>query len=218
MLNNSEQAETVAPAIAAAPIPMALTETAPAEQRSGSPPAPDRQLAEPKTNTRNAGEVTLVSPFPMHAVPRVWGWMAEFRSRLVDDFGAPKNIDEFVDGWERHERIGRQSWGVIRNGDLGGVILAVQLSPMVTQVSAVFRRSFCVNNIPLLALGLALREVFAGGAHKATATLFQTSHSMISVACQLGGKKEGVFEQHTLRGGKPANLVVIALQKENFHG
>src|SRR5947209_6545796 len=65
--------------------------------------------------------VTLESPFPAYAWPQVWRWMESFRARVVDDFG-PQTLDEFVQMQEAREQAGALTWGVYRDGELGGAI------------------------------------------------------------------------------------------------
>ena len=43
--------------------------------------------------------VRVESPFPAHAVPRIWTWIERFRNRVADDF-APQTLEEFAEDCE----------------------------------------------------------------------------------------------------------------------
>lgn len=171
----------------------------------------------------SVGVVTLQSPFPEYAVPRVFVWISEFRHRVADDF-APNTLEGFVEQWERD--AGRKTWAVIRDGEIGGVITARALSPLVSEAQCVFAKRFWGHETTLVALRLAFAEVFTGSigevftgtTKKISLVLFRDNHAIIGLIKKLGGTVEGTLVDHTLRGGRPVDLVVIGIQKEGFYG
>lgn len=144
----------------------------------------------------------------------MWSWVSDFRHRVTDDF-APETLTGFVDQWEAAEKAGRKSWGIYRDGELGGVVTAADASPMLCQVSCIFKPSFWKGETPRHALTVVLGEIF-GGATKASMAFFADNRALISLAHQLGGVREGLFRRHTMRAGKLADVVVIGIQKEAF--
>ena len=73
--------------------------------------------------------VEIVEPFPPHAVPRIWSWTQEFRNRVADDW-SPSTLDDFVGDWESKSAAGRRTWAVLRDGELGGMVNSMRLSPV----------------------------------------------------------------------------------------
>jgi RimJ/RimL family protein N-acetyltransferase len=65
-----------------------------------------------------------------------------------------------------------------------------------------------------------MREVyaaaFASGLTKLYSVIFSDNSAVIHLAHQLGAKREGKLRQHTLRGGKPADMLVLGLTREDF--
>jgi hypothetical protein len=101
-----------------------------------------------------APEVQLVSPFPLHAVPRVWVWSEQFRNKACDDF-APKTVTDYLDNWLECDRRGRRTWAVVRGGEIGGAIWSTRFSEVVADVHVLFRRDFWGHSVTVTALLLA---------------------------------------------------------------
>lgn len=159
-------------------------------------------------------EVRIETPFPEHAVPRIWIWTQEFRWRVADDFG-PKTLEEFVEKWRERERV-QQNWAVYRGEELGGVITVCPMSPVVVTVHCVFKKSFWGSETTLRALRLLYTEVFKGDCTKVLSFAFRDNSQLLGLARRLGAKKEGVLRKQTRRNGKPTDMIAIGLLKEDF--
>jgi RimJ/RimL family protein N-acetyltransferase len=164
--------------------------------------------------------IELVSPFPIVALPRVWRWVEAHRDRIADDYFA-KDLDQFVDDWEVLIRRGRVTWGVMREGVLGGVITSEQKSAIVWDLHCVFSREFWGNATTVPALRLACEQIFAPppegfGADKISTEAFADNLSLSRLVKALGGSREGIQHGQTRRGGVLVDVMLLGLQKERF--
>ncbi len=159
--------------------------------------------------------IELISPFPFRALPQAWRWLDECRDMVADDF-APQTLDEFVDMWDsRPERL---TWAVSRDGELGGIMSAAPISPIVWDMHLVFSRAFWGQETTRYALSLALDEVFRErGACKISAAVFPRNHALLGMIRSIGATKEGLLRGHTLKGGKPVDMVIVGLDKRSFY-
>ena len=156
----------------------------------------------------------LVKPFPMYELPRVWLWVQQFRRQISDDF-SPKTLDEFVD--VEMERMNRQmTWGVYRDGELGGLIVFEPSSPVAGTSHITFRRSFWKPKTTVPAIREAYSEIFAAGYRKILSFVFADNNAIRSLAREIGLKEEGVLRGQTLRNGRPIDMVALGLLREEF--
>jgi len=160
-------------------------------------------------------DLQLVSPFPAHAIPWAWVWTTEFRHRVADDF-APTTIDGFVEHWERADRAGRKTWAVIRKGEIGGVIMAQKISPVVSDIHATFAKRFWGHETTLRAVRGVAGQLFAEGVIKLMTIAFADNHAVRGLWRSLGGSVEGRLVSHTIRGGKVVDAVILGLPKEDL--
>lgn len=152
--------------------------------------------------------------FPEFAVPRIYAWMQRFWRSVADDF-APESLEAFMADWEARKPA-RTAWAVCRDGEIGGVIVVDQLSPVVANLHIVCKRSFWGKETTLEAMRQACSAAFADGTLKLMCTVFPDNAHVIHLATQLGAEREGRLKNHTLRGGKPCDLLVFGLTKEMF--
>lgn len=171
--------------------------------------------AAPQPVAVSAQPIEIVSPFPDVAVPRLWIWAQAFRSRVADDY-APSTLEEFVRDWERRAAAGRRSWGVERAGELGGMFCYDPITDGVGLVHTVFKKSFWGNETTLAALRIVLAELFDSGIRRVVFQCFADNASTVGLARKVGAVKEGVLRQDTMRGGKPVDVVVLGILKEDF--
>ena len=163
-------------------------------------------------------EVRLDSPFPVEALPRVWGWMDSFRDRVSDDFG-PKDLDEFVRLMvERSASPGFKSWAVSTEGELGGLISFEKLSPWLGTAHCLFKPSFQGRRggLTLRACRSAVGEMFTTGIGKLAFYPLAGNLAVGNLIVMLGGSREGVLKGHTLSGGEPVDVWMYGLTKESF--
>lgn len=152
--------------------------------------------------------VTISSPFPVAEVPRIFSWMAPFMARVSDDY-SPKTMDAFVE-WFMGQSAVMKTWGVYRDGELGGVISFQQISPVVGTAHATFKKTFWGQATSVPALQLASAEMFQT-CQKVALPVFGNNKSMLGLLAKLGAKKEGILKAHTVRDGKPLDIVMLAL-------
>lgn len=167
--------------------------------------------------------VEISRPFPTVALPRVWRWIEVIRDRVADDY-FPKTLDGFVDDWLlMNDRVDRFTWGVRRDGVLGGVITSARVSPTVRDFHVIMQKDFWGRGTTQPAIEAALIEVFKPvdeggcGARKLSTLMFAGNFSTASLLKTFGVKREGLLHGHTLQGGKPVDLAILGLQREAFY-
>lgn len=159
--------------------------------------------------------VSVQSPFPLHAVPRIWAWIQDFRWRVSDDF-APATEEEFVEAWMSRLEVQR-SWAVYRDGELGGLVTAAQETPVVAIAHCLFAKRFWGHETTIPALRLAFGEVYRDlGVSKISSLAFEDNVQLIHLVRKLGGEKEGVLRKHTRRQGKLVNMIALGMLREDF--
>jgi RimJ/RimL family protein N-acetyltransferase len=158
-------------------------------------------------------EVSLRSPFPPEDVPRIWEWIEPFRNRVSDDF-SPKTLMEFL-VYFREQSMRSHTWAVYRSGELGGLVTYEKISPVVGTAHCIFKKSFWGRATTMPALQAAIHEMF-GESVKLTLPVMDGNKAMLSLLSDLGASREGVLEKHTVRGGKPINVVMLALFRDTF--
>jgi RimJ/RimL family protein N-acetyltransferase len=160
--------------------------------------------------------VKVAAPFPVHALPRLWQWAEDSRRQVADEF-APKTLDQFVEDWERATHGGQWSWGVWRDGDLGGAIWSRRLSPVMADSHCIFKRAFWGSGTTAEALRLAYADIFADDqVQKIAIVCFADNHALLGLVRKLGFEREGILRKSTLREGKLVDQAVIGLTKERF--
>lgn len=153
----------------------------------------------------------MESPFPEHALPRVWKWIEAFRWRVADDFG-PKTLDEFV------QHVGREplTWGVFRGDELGGLVTARPLSPVTVESAYLFKREFWGSEATAEGLRTVYAELFAKGYERIFGLVFADNAQLLGLMKRMGFEREGRLRAHTRRNGKPVDLIVAGLLKGDF--
>jgi len=158
-------------------------------------------------------KIETIRPFPLSAVPRVWNWMQSLRTKLCDDY-APQSLDEFLAHWERQTC---DTWGVLRDGELGGYVSFEKLTPVVGTAHILFKRSFWGFRTTIPALELVYAQAFErSGVSKILSLVFRDNHAIRALARHVGAREEGIFRNHTMRNGKPVDMVAIGLLKGEF--
>lgn len=158
--------------------------------------------------------VEVTSPFPAAAWPQVWSWIESFRDRALDD-AAPQNLGDFVRECELLAPL-VTTWAVRVDGELGGVLIAQQVSPIAWRVQPFFRREFWGQKIARPAMAGVLAKLFERGAVKIIGFPFEDNHAMHAFLKKLGYRVEGKLNAQTLRGGRVVSQLVFGLQKEDL--
>lgn len=160
--------------------------------------------------------MTVSSPFPHYALPRVWGWIGESRRQTQDDFSVD-TLNAFVGEWEVADAAGRLTWAVWRDGELGGVVMSRRINPVCVDSHCVFKRSFWGHGTTVEALRLVARDIFSSGeTQKITAWAYHDNHALLGLVRKLGFQKEGTLRQQTRRAGEPVDVVMLGLTKQAF--
>lgn len=156
--------------------------------------------------------VRIESPFPLYAVPRVWTWLERVRKHVADDFG-PQTLEAFLAQWETSKAM---TWGVWRDGELGGMVSFEAASPVLGVMHFVFKQSFWGKETTDAALREICAQIFATGIAKIAAFVFRDNRNVIGLVHRMGGKTEGVLRSHTQRNGRLVDMVAIGFLKEEF--
>ena len=159
-------------------------------------------------------EIRLIAPFPFEALPRVWGWMAEFRGQVADDF-APQTLGQFMafmrDGWSR-----QKTWAIYGDDELGGLITFERLSPWLGTAHITLKRVFQGKGIAVPVCREAVAAMFEQGIGKLSFYPLSGNLAIGSLLVGLGAKREGKLEAQTLCHGRPANITVYGLTRPSF--
>lgn len=139
--------------------------------------------------------------------------MQPFLGRVSDDY-SPKTVEDFIAFFERAADQ-QKTWAVYRNGELGGMISYQQVSPIVGTAHCVFKKTFWGHATTMEALRQAFLHMFEN-CTKISSPVMEGNKAMLSLLMKMGAKREGVLEAHTLRDGKPLNLVMTAFFRDSF--
>ena len=157
----------------------------------------------------------IVTPFPEKRWPRVWVWVEEFRSRVMDDF-APQTLEEFV-AQRMHCAPFEATYGVERGGELGGLIVVQAVNPHLASAHCLFKKTFWGHETTLAAVQAVFLDWFTNtGVEKITSIAFADNHQILAMVRKLGGDKEGHLYKHTLRDGKPVDQMLLGIHKKDF--
>lgn len=190
----------------------------------------------PSTIPTPAGRrVELVSPFPPHAWPRVWTWLAPFRRRVHDDLD-PQTLQAYVEQQLALQKLPNyRSWGVTRdtgNGaELGGLIALLQprgVDDPSAIAHLVFRKEFFGFATAVPAIRSAFGEAFAGGIQLIRGEIFDDNASIRSLVLEVGARLYGVLGERrgqarveaipgaVRRRGKPAGAIGFAIGPQDL--
>jgi RimJ/RimL family protein N-acetyltransferase len=162
-------------------------------------------------------ELTVTNPFPFEALPRVWAWIAPFRERICDDF-SPQTQDAFVAGMAAKWQGYAATWAIRAGGELGGLVTFERLTPHLGTAHIVVKHDFHGKGVAVRAARIAVSEMFALGIGKLALYPLEGNLALGSLHANLGAKREGCLKGHTLRGGKPIDVWVYGLSREQFEG
>jgi RimJ/RimL family protein N-acetyltransferase len=161
--------------------------------------------------------IEVISPFPFEALPRVWRWIEPFKAKVADDF-SPQDLEGFL-AHMAHKWDRQKTWAVQGDGELGGLIIFEGLSPWLGTAHYLLKPDFQGRGIGVKALRLAVMEMFQEpGIGKLEFRVLAGNLAIGSLACNIGAKREGTLAGHTLSGGKPRDVWLYGLAKEDFEG
>lgn len=158
--------------------------------------------------------IRVESPFPFEALPRVWKWLETFRAKVADDF-SPATLDEFVSAMARKWDV-QKSWAVYRDEELGGLITFERLSPWLGTAHMILKPDFQGKGIAVKACRIAIGEMFNFGVGKLAFFPLSGNLAIGSLLVNIGARREGTLIGQTLSGGKPTDMWVYGLSKQEF--
>ena len=144
----------------------------------------------------------------------VWIWMQEFRHRITDDFG-PKTMEGFV-GFSIDVQARARTFGVWRGEELGGLLVIERQSPVLAVSQLLFKRSFWGRETTVTAAVEVYARMFRDGVRKIASVVFSDNHAMRDMARLGGAEEEGLFRDHTMRGGKAASVIALGMTRADF--
>jgi hypothetical protein len=170
--------------------------------------------AELEVIAEGASHITIESPFPPHAYPRVWQWAKKFGlHQITDDFG-PKDQESFEGALAAYPG---DTWGVYRDGILGGMISATKESECVAVAHMLFKQSFFGYATTVPAGRMVFDAIFKSGIRRIEGTPFEENQSMIKLAYAFGFEREGTLRSRTMSKGRPRSMVMMGLLAEDFY-
>ena len=158
--------------------------------------------------------IELTTPFPFESLPRVWRWIEPFRAKVADDF-SPRDEHQFiahmVEKWE-----GQKTWAIYRDSELGGLITFEKLSPWLGTAHLLLKPDFQGKGISLPVCKQAIAAMFEEGVGKLEFYPLAGNLAVGSLIVNLGAQREGRLRAHTVCDGKPTDVCVYGLLKEEF--
>ena len=165
-------------------------------------------------------QIDVVSPFPPEELPRVWLWLQEAGSSLLNDQG-PQTMDAFVDEWLARRSV---TWGVYRDGDLGGWLCYEPLNEHHGNVHCVFRKAFWGTKTTHPAITQVIEQGFAHGIQTVGMLVPMANRAIQDVIKRLGGVKEADIARIYTRqgevitqGGEPLPMIQYRLYAEDWY-
>jgi RimJ/RimL family protein N-acetyltransferase len=157
--------------------------------------------------------ITVAHPFPAYAWPRVWGWIETYPDLFLDDDG-PRTVEQFIAAVEREQF----TWAVERDGEIVGAIWFTVTRPDAGVIHTAFKRSAWGNGVPDAAMRLVLDKIFGtGGCRKVVSIFFADNRYARSIVQRFGLHRDGVLRAEAMRGGKPVDMELWSLLKEEYY-
>lgn len=156
--------------------------------------------------------IDIREPFPEFAWPLAWEWLDKARAQALDDFG-PSTPDEFV---EYSRRAYARTWGIWKDDLLSGAVAIGQDTPAVATVHILLSvRLWGIPREDLRKVGALLFES-QPRLQRIQAFIPVWNRLAIAMARRMGGIVEGIMRGATVRGGKPHDVVLLGVTREEF--
>jgi len=152
---------------------------------------------------------TIATPFPEWAWPTAWHWA----KRAAFDDSAPRSLDEYV---ELHLKGNAETFGIYRDGDLGGVVVVERASSAVRTAHIVLARRFW--GMPVEPLRAIAEGLFHADPRlqRIQAVVPAWNRTACGLCRRMGAVREGVLRNYCIRNGKPADAVVFSVIREDI--
>jgi len=143
--------------------------------------------------------------------------METFRHLVADDF-SPKDLPGFMAGLQlKFEQPGYQTWSISVDGELVGLIAMEKLSPWLGTAHWILKPDFHGKGVARKASMIAVTEMFESGIGKLSFYPLDGNWAMFSLLKSLGAQHEGMLRGQTLSDGKPVDMHLYGLMKEEFY-
>ena len=152
----------------------------------------------------------LTEPLPRTWYPLLWEWIQEHPEAHLDDT-VTRELSAFVAEMTRRQGQGERSWGVWVDGAPAGAIGYAALSDRVGMLHGVcISRRVKGQGVADAALTAVLEQLGREGVRKVSASYFTDNAHIRACLKRLGFVDEGFLQDHTLRGGLPVSLWLVA--------
>lgn len=160
--------------------------------------------------------IELVSPFPTQSLQLAWSWLNEFPERNFDDYG-PKTPSQFGVHMVEREEAGERTWLVKKDGAPVGIVGYQPVTPRMGWFHGIcFTRAAWGRETTQAAVGRVINELFASGVEKIGAAYYADNPRIGRFLEHLGAVDEGLLRAHTLRGGQPVDMRLVAIFPETL--
>ncbi len=164
-------------------------------------------------------QITVSSPFPSSEWFSVYHWITQggMWDHIADD-NVPRDVEGFCALQESLDTVGRISWGISRDGILGGFVLLEPdpLRPWIVHCHCLFRKEFWGRKTTIPALRQVAAEIFSAGVERIEMRVFTSNRAIRALIPILGGVEEGVIRNQTKQNGNPIDMAVYGLNKADF--
>ncbi len=171
-----------------------------------------------KVKPKRVYEIEVRSPFPPYAYFQLYDWaLPVWRNVASDD--APTDREGFIDYQIKvAETPGVKTWGVYRDGELGGYVSAVRHAgrEWIALTHCIFHREYWGGDTTVVSLRKIAEEIFSDGAVKIEMWVFSDNHAIKGLIKRLGGHEEGCLTAQVLREGKHSDMCIYALTSESL--
>ena len=166
------------------------------------------------SKTSPSAKIEAVTPFPYDELDKLWEWIEAARKAVADDFSPTTPIEFLVDESNLPENVA--TFGILREGELGGYVKAVQTSPIVVEAHCVFKQEFYGSATTIPALSLIAGQLFDCGIERITMPVYAHNFAIKSLIKKLGGVEEGRLRNYTKQNSQPVDLLIFGLLKADF--
>jgi RimJ/RimL family protein N-acetyltransferase len=158
----------------------------------------------------------IIEPFPGWHWPTVYGWVEPVIQLVADDF-APKTIEGYVEYSSRAAEHGRVM-GVAVNGQLRGVLIFEFQNPACAMMHVLFAPAMRGSKLKCEAARLGCARLFetTPAAIKIFGLIHAENRAAVALAKRGRGRVEGVLRSHSVSGGKPFDVTVVGITREEF--
>lgn len=156
----------------------------------------------------------LVS-LPDSALREAWGWLQEYPECNFDDAG-PRTFEVFRDEVAKRRQSGELIFGVELGGELCGLIGVNLGNGRVAMFHGIcFAKRVHGQGVASQAVRELISNLWEIGYEKVQACFFADNGRVHEFLLDLGAIEEGYLRRHTVRGGRPLDMRLVAFYKES---